>query len=228
MTEAHDTGRSAPGAEDAVAAAKAPPAPRACRARAPGAEPRRSLGRAARRALLELPELAARRRRPRLRALPDEIDPLAAVAALRAEACRSRYPRVESPGVLGVHAVDRRARPLPGPRPIGAARRRPRSRPAASTRCSSPAWPSTTRRPPRLRRRLLRPAAAAPAARLRALGLAFDEQILDEIPAEDARRAVDVVVTPRGSSGLRSRMLAPSGDVGGYFATASSSSVTNV
>ena len=131
-------------------------------------------------------------------ALPAELDPSLAIEALRARGVRVAYTRIEAPGVLGMHVVDDEAELIPGPLGI--------RQPAADA--------------PRVRHDeidavivpgvafdehgarlgygggyfdqllvLLRPDCAR-------IGIAYDEQLLEEIPREEHDEHVDIVVTP--------------------------------
>lgn len=48
-------------------------------------------------------------------ATPEEIDPAAAVACLRSNGALIAYPRIERPGVLGVYLIDEDTELVPGP-----------------------------------------------------------------------------------------------------------------
>ena len=147
--------------------------------------------------LLGLPELRDARVVMAYAVLPFEIDPLPAVIELRRRGVKVAYPRIESPGVLGVHVVDDEADLVPGPfgltEPDAAT---PRTEPHLIDAVIVPAVAYDERGMrlgygggyydrllPLLRPDCLR------------IGFAFDEQVLAEIPAEEHDMAVDLVVT---------------------------------
>ena len=66
-------------------------------------------------ALIALPELAAVATVLAYAALPNELDPAAAISRLRRRGVRIAYPRIEAPGVLGMHYVDHEMELVPGP-----------------------------------------------------------------------------------------------------------------
>lgn len=156
--------------------------------------------------LLGLPELEGASIVLAYVALPFEIDPRTAVVELRRRGVEVAYPRVESPGVLGVHIVDDDTELVPGPFGL--------SEPDARTPRTAPEYIDAVivpgvafdERGMRLGYgggfydRLL-PLLRDDCARI---GFAFDEQVLAEIPAEEHDVAVDIVVT-------QSRVLRPSG-----------------
>lgn len=149
------------------------------------------------RRLVELPEL--RRRGTVLlayAALPEEIDPAVAVAELAARGLRTAYPRVESEGTLGLHLAhdDDLAEGRFGIRePLPSA---PAIDPRAVDVVLVPgvAFDETCHRLgygggyydrllPRLPHALR-------------VGLAFDEQVVAELPCEEHDIRVDMVLTP--------------------------------
>ena len=116
--------------------------------------------------LLELPELRRATTILAYASLPNELDPMPAIWRLRKRGVRISYPRIESPGVLGLHYVDHEMELVPGPFGL--------------------AQPSEH-------------AAHAPHDLVDGIiipGVAFDEQLLPHIPAEEHDAGVDVVVTP--------------------------------
>jgi 5-formyltetrahydrofolate cyclo-ligase len=147
--------------------------------------------------LVRLPELANAALVLAYVALPAEIDPLPAVIALRHRGIKIAYPRIASPGVLGVHIVDDEADLVPGP--FGLAQPDEVAPQAALNLIDAAIVPAVAfdergmrlgygggyydRLLPLLRPDCLR------------VGLAFDEQILAEIPAEAHDVAVDLIVT---------------------------------
>ncbi len=158
--------------------------------------------------LLRLPEIAAAEFVMVYFALPTEIDPLSAAIALRSRRVTISYPRVESPGVLGVYAVEDESGLVQGPFGL--------SEPADTARILDPTLIDAVIVPgvafdqrggrlgygggyyDRLLPRL-RPDCAR-------IGLAFDEQLLALVPAESHDVAMDLVVTQTRvirASGLR-------------------------
>jgi 5-formyltetrahydrofolate cyclo-ligase len=147
--------------------------------------------------LLALTELAAARCLLAYFALPAEIDPLPASTALRRTGLTIAYPRIESPGVLGVHAVDDEQDLVSGS--FGLSQPREDAAVVELARVDAVIVPGLAfddrgrrigygggyydRLLPRLRPDCLR------------IGLAFDEQILAEIPAEPHDATVDLIVT---------------------------------
>jgi 5-formyltetrahydrofolate cyclo-ligase len=131
-------------------------------------------------------------------ALPSEIDPCSGISALRRRGATIVYPRVESDGVLGVHVVDDELELLPGP--FGLSEPSAQAVRADLHLVDAVVVPAVAfdllgmrlgygggyydRLLPGLRSDCLR------------IGLAFDEQIVAELPAEKHDEAVDVVVTP--------------------------------
>lgn len=173
----------------------------------------RLLGRAARRALpaedrlrhaeaaaerlLALPEIARARTVLAYAATPEEIDPAPAVEALRARGVVIALPRVTGPGRLGLHSVDPGTTLVPGPFGL-----------------LEPPGDSPTVAPGEIDVAIV-PGVAFDGAcrrighgggfydRLNAMmggavtvGLAFDEQVLGEVPCENHDVCVDVLVTP--------------------------------
>ena len=65
--------------------------------------------------LLSLNELAGARAILAYAALPNELDPAPAIWRLRKRGVRIAYPRIEAPGVLGMHFVDHEMELVPGP-----------------------------------------------------------------------------------------------------------------
>lgn len=151
---------------------------------------------AARRAL-ELPELEGVRAVLVYAALPEEIDPSPLAGALHAAGVRTAYPRVDAPGALVLHWSDG-SDLQPGTMRI--------PEPPATSSIAAPdefdavivpgaAFDATCRRLGMgggFYDRLL------PSLHSRAvtIGLAFDEQMVDEVPAQAHDVCVDIVVTP--------------------------------
>ena len=183
---------------DALVAAK-------CAARARAREARDALDRptckeasaAAALLLLELPEAAFIGLLLAYAALPAEIDPLPAVSAMRRRGAKIAYPRIEAPGVLGVHLVDHELDLVAGP--FGLAQPRPQAPQASRVHIDAVIVPGVAFDERGLRLgygggyydRLL-PTLAPTCLRI---GFAFDEQVLAEIPTEEHDEHVDIIVT---------------------------------
>jgi len=147
--------------------------------------------------LLELPELANVGVILAYAALPAEIDPLPAVARLRRRGVKIAYPRIEAPGVLGIHLVDHELDLIAGP--FGLAQPSEHSPRAPLSAIDAIIVPGVAfdqggsrlgygggyydRLLPTLRYDCVR------------IGFAFDEQVLAVIPAEEHDELVDVIVT---------------------------------
>jgi 5-formyltetrahydrofolate cyclo-ligase len=133
-------------------------------------------------------------------ALAEEADPAALVTELRARGVRTALPTVAGPGVLTLSWVDAATPLVPGPFGIG--------QPATKATFASPDDFDLVIVPglafDRNCRRIgfgggfydallptLRPGALA-------VGIAFDEQLIDRVPCEAHDVPVDVVVTPGG------------------------------
>jgi 5-formyltetrahydrofolate cyclo-ligase len=148
--------------------------------------------------LLELPELQGAATILAYAALPNELDPMPAIWRLRKRGVRIAYPRIEAPGVLGMHYVDHEMELVPGP--FGLAQpgeHAPRVRHELIDAVIIPGV-AFDEQGTRLGYgggyydRLLpmmRPGCVR-------IGIAFDEQILAHIPAEEHDECVDVLVTP--------------------------------
>ena len=184
---------------DVVAAAK-----RATRARArdarDGVEPaeRRLAAQVLSHALLELSELESARVVLAFAALPNEIDPAPAVWRLRARGAAIAYPRIEAPGVLGIHLVAHELELIAGP--FGLAQPSEHAPRAARDSIDAVIVPGVAfdecgrrlgygggyydRLLPTLRLDCLR------------IGIAFDEQIVSDIPVDEHDALVHIVVTP--------------------------------
>ena len=149
-------------------------------------------------ALLTLPELQSARVILAYAALPSEIDPAPAIWRLRARGAAIAYPRIESPGVLGLHLVAHELELVAGPfglaQPSAHAPRAPREA-IDVVILPGVAFDERGRRLgygggyydrmlPTLRPDCIR------------VGIAFNEQLLSEIPAEEHDAHVDIVVTP--------------------------------
>lgn len=155
--------------------------------------------------LLAIPEVANARVVLAYAANAEEIDLAPTVAALRGRGAAIAFPRVEAPGVLGVHLVVSDEELVPG---------------ALGIREPSP---DAERIPRESIDAVLVPGVAfdAEGCRLgygggfydrllptlrhdcRRVGVSFDEQIVDKLPVDDHDISVDVVATP-------TRLLVPS------------------
>jgi 5-formyltetrahydrofolate cyclo-ligase len=154
--------------------------------------------------LLELPELASAKVVLTYAALPAELDPSMAIEVLRERGALIAYTRIEAPGVLGLHEVDSDVELIPGPLGIRQpAETAPRVAHEAIDAVIVPgvAYDESGRRLgygggyfdrllPQLRHECVR------------IGVAFDEQLLADIPSLEHDAVVDIVVTP-------SRMIRP-------------------
>lgn len=148
--------------------------------------------------LARLPELAAVRVVLAYGATPEELDPAPALGLLRARGVTIAFPRVEAPGVLGLHLVEPADELLTGMFGIrepaaDAPRVDPDDIDAAlvpGVAFDADCW--------RLGYgggyydRLL-PLLRSDCARI---GIAYDEQVLEAIPAEEHDVRLDAVVTP--------------------------------
>jgi 5-formyltetrahydrofolate cyclo-ligase len=148
--------------------------------------------------LLELPEIADIRVVLSYAALPAELDPGIAIDGLRARHVRIAYSRIEAPGVLGLHEVASVVELIPGPLGIRQpSEDAPRISHYAIDAVIIPgvAYDEQGHRLgygggyydrllPQLRPDCVR------------IGIAFDEQIVDAIPAQEHDVDVDLVVTP--------------------------------
>lgn len=186
-------------ADEAIARAK-----REARARA--REARDAVDRPARReaadllanALMELPELAGVHTVLAYAALPTELDPCPAILSLRRRGVRIAYPRIEAPGVLGMHYVDHEVELVPGP--FGLAQPKEHAPRAPKAAIDAIIIPGVAydiegtrlgygggyydRLLPMCREDCMR------------IGVAFDEQVIEHIPVEEHDACVDIVVTP--------------------------------
>jgi 5-formyltetrahydrofolate cyclo-ligase len=162
------------------------------------AETSRAHAEAAAENLLGVPGLASARIVLAYAATPEELDPRPAVEALYALGSLVALPRIEGPGVLGAHLVEPDASLEAGPmgiaQPPGGA---PRAEFESIDAVIVPgvAYDEEGRRLgygggyydrliPRLRPDCL------------LVGFAFDEQVLEALPAEEHDRRVDALVTP--------------------------------
>ena len=149
-------------------------------------------------ALLALPELAGARTVLAYAALPAELDPAPAVSALRKRGARVAYPRIQSPGVLDLHLVDHELELVAGPFGLG----QPSEHAPHVARDAIDAVIVPGLAFDDCGRRLgygggyydrllvsLRPDCLF-------IGIAFDEQLLPQIPAEPHDVRVDMIVTP--------------------------------
>jgi len=148
--------------------------------------------------LLELPELVGAATILAYAALPNELDPMPAIWRLRKRGVRIAYPRIEAPGVLGMHYVDHEMELVPGP--FGLAQPSEHAAHAPHECIDAVIVPGVAfdvqgtrlgygggyydRLLPMMRRECVR------------IGVAFDEQVLEHIPTEDHDECVDIVVTP--------------------------------
>jgi len=148
--------------------------------------------------LLALPELTGARVILAYAALPNELDPAPAIWRLRKRGVRIAYPRIEAPGVLGMHFVDHEVELVPGP--FGLAQPSEHARRAAHSLIDAVIVPGVAFDVQGTRLgygggyydRLL-PMCRPDCMRI---GVGFDGQVLDHIPAEYHDECVDVVVTP--------------------------------
>ncbi len=147
--------------------------------------------------LLALPELQDATLLLTYSALPAEIDPLPAVCTLRDRGVRIAYPRIESPGSLGVYGVARESDLVPGP--FGLAEPREGTPALEPDSIDAVIIPGIAfdrggtrvgygggyydRLLPHLRPDCVR------------IGLAFDEQVLSGLPAEPHDASVHLIVT---------------------------------
>jgi len=148
--------------------------------------------------LVALPEVARAGVVLAYGATPEEIDPAPSVVLLRAGGATIAYPRIESPGVLGLHVVAEETELVHGPfgltEPTAEA---PRIDPerinvvivpgvAFDEQCWRLGYGGGyyDRLLPLLTDRCFR------------IGVAYDEQILDTIPAEEHDARLHAVVTP--------------------------------
>jgi 5-formyltetrahydrofolate cyclo-ligase len=148
--------------------------------------------------LLELPELLTARTALGYAALPNELDPAPAIWRLRKRGVRIAYPRIEAPGVLGLHYVDHEVELVPGP--FGLAQPSEHAPHVPYSIIDAVILPGVAfdeqgtrlgygggyydRLLPMCRPDCLR------------IGVAFDGQVLAHIPAEEHDECVDIVVTP--------------------------------
>lgn len=148
--------------------------------------------------LLSLPELKLARLVLAYGATPEEIDPAPAVAALRARGVAVAMPRIEAPGVLGVHLVAHDDDLDSGP--YGLTQPKPEAPRVPLHSIDAVLVPGVAfdangfrlgygggyydRLMPQLRADCL------------TIGIAYDEQILPKIPAEEHDICVRAVVTP--------------------------------
>ena len=177
---------------------------RAARARARDARDgvdvaeRRLAAQALSHALLELPELLSARVVLAYAALPSEIDPAPAIWRLRARGAAIAYPRIEAPGILAMHLVSHELELIAGP--FGLAQPSEHAPRAARDTIDAVILPGVAfdecgrrlgygggyydRLLPTLRPDCLR------------IGIAFDEQLQETIPAEEHDARVHILVTP--------------------------------
>jgi 5-formyltetrahydrofolate cyclo-ligase len=131
-------------------------------------------------------------------ALPAELDPSLAIEALRARGVRVAYTRIEAPGVLGMHVVEDDAQLIPGP--LGIRQPAEDALRVSHDEIDAVIVPGVAFDEFGARLGygggyfdqllpLLRPDCAR-------IGIAYDEQLLEEIPREEHDEHVDIVVTP--------------------------------
>jgi 5-formyltetrahydrofolate cyclo-ligase len=150
------------------------------------------------RLLLSLPDIANARTVLAYAALPSELDPARAVWMLRRRGVRIAYPRIEAPGVLGMHYVDHEVELVPGP--FGLAQPSEHASHVAHELIDAIIVPGVAfdEQGNRLGYgggyydRLL-PMCRTGCTRI---GVAFDSQVVACIPAEDHDAQMDLVVTP--------------------------------
>jgi 5-formyltetrahydrofolate cyclo-ligase len=167
----------------------------ACRALTP--EERQRANMALSRRLLVLPEVASATTVLAYAAMPEEADPADAVRALGERAVRIAWPRVSGDGVLSLHAADA-GRLLPGFRGI---LEPPEDAPLVDPAEVDVAFVPGSAFDAGCQRigkgggfydRLL-PALRGDALKV---GIAFDEQVVDEVPVQPHDVALDAIVTP--------------------------------
>ncbi len=145
-----------------------------------------------------LPELAIARVVLAYGATPEEIDPLPAVESLRACGATIAYPRIESPGELTLHLVDEESELVAGP--FGLRQPTPGATIVDPSDVDAVIVPGVAfdeacrrlgygggyydRLLPRLR------------SDCALIGVAYDEQVLETIPAEEHDVRLHAVVTP--------------------------------
>ena len=148
--------------------------------------------------LLSLTELASAKIVLAYAALPAELDPAPAVWRLRKRGVRIAYPRIEAPGVLGMHFVDHEVELVPGP--FGLAQPSEHAPHVPHRLIDAVILPAVAfdeqggrlgygggyydRLLPMMRPDCMR------------VGACFDEQVLAHIPVAEHDASVDVVVTP--------------------------------
>ena len=148
--------------------------------------------------LLDLPEFGSAAVVLAYAALPAELDPMPAVSALRKRGVTIAYPRIESPGVLGMHEVEHESALVDGP--FGLSEPHAEEPLVAPERIDVVIVPGVAFDEQGLRLgygggyydRLL-PTLRPDCVRI---GIAFDEQLLAELPVEEHDETVDIVVTP--------------------------------
>lgn len=149
-------------------------------------------------ALLALDELRETRAVLAHAALPNEIDPAPAIARLRRRGVRIAYPRIHSPGVLSLHYVEHELDLIPGPFGLAQPSEHAPHMPAEEADAILLPGIAFDERGVRLGYgggyydRLL-PKCRPDCVRI---GLSFDEQVLQDIPAESHDERVDILVTP--------------------------------
>lgn len=148
--------------------------------------------------LLAVPELAEANVVLAHAALPSEIDPTPAIWSLRKRGVRIAYPCIEAPGVLGLHFVDHELDLVPGPFGLSQPSEHAPRAPHALIDAILVPGVAFDEHGSRLGYgggyydRLL-PQCRPDCIRI---GIAFDEQVLGHIPAEEHDQRVDVIITP--------------------------------
>lgn len=148
--------------------------------------------------LLAMPDVRAAQIVLAYAATPEELDPAAAIDELRALGVTIAFPRVESPGVLGLHAVTAEDELVPGV--FGIMEPAPDAPEVSPESVDAVIVPGVAFDEDCWRLgygggyydRLL-PLLSADCARI---GIAYDEQILPRIPAAEHDVRLDAVVTP--------------------------------
>jgi 5-formyltetrahydrofolate cyclo-ligase len=163
-----------------------------------GAESRREASAAVAERAFSLPGVSGARAVLAYAATAEELDPAPLVAALRARGARIAYPRVCGPGALSLHWCDDEGALSPGY--CGIAEPSPDTPEAGTEDLDLVLVPGTAFDPACGRLGMgggfydrLLPGLGAEAL---TIGLAFDEQIITEVPSEAHDVPLDAVVTP--------------------------------
>jgi 5-formyltetrahydrofolate cyclo-ligase len=148
---------------------------------------------------LGLPEVISARAVLAYAALPEEVDPAALVAVLRAAGARIALPRVCGPAIISLHWVDEQRPLIPGP--YGILEPDAACAVAAASELDLVLVPGVAF--DRGCRRLgfgggfYDALLASLPASTPKIGLAFQEQLCDEVPVEAHDVPLDAVITPR-------------------------------